>query len=255
MLTYSLQWVVGLLTLTFAVLALRISRPGVSPDPFFGSAWLLAGTTFLLHAASQLAQYAWGGLALAGGAGSAAMESYLRWSPTFNHTRTFVLLALFIALMALAGMRAPPGRGFQRAYGVALLAAMTLGVIVAADEGKLVESRHYLRVAGWDTVELIVVLSALFATLVTDKVDRYLWGALAANAFAVTLSIIWFVALSRVTDPLAWSPPAWQIAGYRVAVFVVMVALAARRLWLVRRGRVAEGLLGSRTKQYSPYAG
>ena len=254
MLTYALQWVVGILTLAFAVLAIGMARAKSPGNPSYAFAWRLVGVTFLLHAACQMAQYAWGGMALRGGAKSEWMTSYLLWAPAFNHSRTFVLAAMYVALMVLAIWRVPSGPVFMRAYLGGLVLALGCGILLGTAEGSLVESRHYLRVAGLDTLELVVALCALFASLVRDRVDRYLWGALAVKAFTVALSIIWFAVLSQINNPNVWSPAPWQIAGYRVVLSLVMVALAARCLWRARRGFPASGLIAGDSRQVPTFA-
>lgn len=243
MVTYTLQWLVALLTGAFAMLAFRIAKPGVVADPFYRSAWKLAGAAFLIESISITVQYIWGGLALWGGASSAEMASYLRWAPAMNHGRTFLSLALSVFLVVLASRSAPPGRWYWRAYFGVVLAMLGLGVVAGVAEGPLVEARHYLQVALWDTAELVVVLSTLFVLLLSDKVDRYLWGALATNGFSVALSIIWMAALSRTTNPLVWSPSPLQIVAYRIVLGSVMVALGLRRLALARGGGKVGGLI------------
>ncbi len=248
MVTYSLQWVTALLAGVFAGLALRIARPGNAPDPFYRSAWWLAGVTAMAEFACMAVQFVWGGLALRGGAESAAMASYLRWAPGLNHSRTFFSLALAGALVVLALRRVPPEHVFRRVYAASLVVAFAVGIGVGVAEGPLVEARHYLNVALWDTLELMVVLATLFAVLVMDRVDRYLWGALAVNGFSVALSIIWLATFSRVKDPNSWTPAPWQIAGYRAFLELAMVMFAARRMSLARRGVAAGGMIGSRTQ-------
>jgi hypothetical protein len=252
--TYTAQWLVAILTAAFAILALRLARPGVIADPFYRGAWKLAGLAFLVESGSLTVQYAWGGLALWGGAASAEMTSYLRWAPAMNHGRTFLSLALALFLVLLAARSAPPGRWYWRAYFLVVLAMLGLGLVAGAEEGSLVEARHYLRVALWDTAELVVVLSTLFVLLLSDKVDRYLWGALATNGFSVALSIIWMAALSRTTNPLVWSPSPLQIVGYRVVLGLVIVALAYRRLALARGGAPVGGLIAGPARLAPPSA-
>lgn len=254
MLTYAFQWVVALLTGAFAIMALRIASPGVVPDPFYRSAWKVAGVAFLVEFISIAVQAGWGGLALWGGAASSEMTSYLRWAPAMNHGRTFLSLALSLFLVVLAVRSAPPGRWYWRAYFVVVLAVLGLGVAAGAAEGSLVEARHYLRVALWDTAELVVVLATLFVLLLSDKVDRYLWGALATNGFSVALSIIWMAALSRTTNPLVWSPSPLQIVGYRIVLGLVIVALAYRRLALARAGATVGGLVAGPARVTQPSA-
>jgi hypothetical protein len=246
--TYTLQWVTALLAGVFAAMALRIARPRAAPDPFYRSAWWLAGVTAAAECGCMAVQFVWGGLALRGGAASAQMESYLRWAPSLNHSRTFLSLALAGALVALALRRDPPGQLFRRVHLALLAVAFGIGTAVGMAEGPLVEARHYLNVALWDTLELMVVLATLFAVLVTDKVDRYLWGALAVNGFSVALSIIWLATFSRIKDPYAWTPAPWQIAAYRAFLELAMVVFAAWRISLARRGLSASGMIGSRTQ-------
>lgn len=248
MATYTLQWVTAVLAGVFAVLALRIARPGTAPDPFYRGGWWLAGATAAAECACMAVQFVFGGLALHAGAESARMESYLHWAPSLNHSRTFLSLALAGGLVVLALRRVPPGPWFRRGYLALLCVAFGVGTAVGLAEGPLVETRHYLNVALWDTLELMVVLATLFAVLVTDKVDRYLWGALAVNGFSVALSIIWLATFSRVKDPNVWTPAPWQIAAYRAFLELAMVIFAARRVSMARRGVPVGGMIGNRAQ-------
>jgi arginine exporter protein ArgO len=165
------------------------------------------------------------------------------------------MLALAVMLGALAIRRNAPDRRFALvACGVVAL-GMMLGLGFGAAEGPFLGIRHYPSVARWDTIELVVFLCALFACLLADSTDRYLWGSLATYAFCVALSVVWFAALSRIDDPTAWSPSPWHVALYRVVLTSVMVALAARCLVLTRRGVRVEGLVQAEPRRAAMLAG
>lgn len=242
MLTYSLQWVVVVTTLVFALLAFRIASRLSSTEPFHAVGWRLTGWAFLFHFVGLAVQNLWGGLAMMEGAGSRSMVAYLRWAPALNHSRTFVLLAFCLTLVVFAVRAGPPGARFWPLYLASLALAALTGAGVGLLEGRLVEQRHYLSVAGWDTVELVAMLVALLSVLVADRVDRLLWGALAVYAFSVALSILWFTALSRTGLPGAWAPAAWHVAAYRAAIRGVVLVLAWRRLRLVLKGARVPGM-------------
>lgn len=245
MLTYSLQWLIAVFTMGFAAAALRVARGPAPLDAAYRYGWRLAGAAFAVHAASQAVQYAWGGAAMWGGR-AGVMEAYLRWAPAMNHSRTFLILAFVGALVLSAFRPVPEGGRLSWGYLGCLAAAFAAGGLVGHAEGSLIGGRHYLRVAGWDTVILVVMLAALFASLLRDRLDRFLWSALTTYASSVAISVIWFAALTQIDDPNVWSPAPWQIALYRAVFSLVMLLLAVRCLALARRGLPIRGLLGSR---------
>lgn len=234
MLTYWLQWVDVLCALAFALAALRIGRGAEGGRTHYGRAWHLTGAAFLLHAAVNLVQLVWGGIAIRGGASSGAMESYLRWAPAMNHGRTFLLLAFCGTLLVFCLRRPVPGKGFVRGCYAALGVATVAGGALGFMEGSLLMRRHFLAVAAWDTVELIALLAALLGLLLADRADRLLWGALATYAFSVALSILWFTALSRMGITGAWAPAPWTVAAYRAATMLVTLFFAVWRLRALR---------------------
>lgn len=202
----------------------------------------MTGAAFLLHSLCQVLQYAWGGVAMAAGGQSAVMAAYLRWAPALNHSRTFLLLGFCAALVVFAFQPAAPTSRFWAAYATLLLAAQGLGAGLGYLEGSLLVRRHFLAVASWDTIELMVLLGALLAVLKFDRADRLLWAALATYAFSVALSILWFTVLSRFGLPGEWTPSPAHMAGYRAATMAATFAFAFRRHQLARRRVEVPGL-------------
>jgi hypothetical protein len=230
LLTYGLQWVVALGSLGFAGAALWVAGNATSADPFHRAAWRMTGAAFLLHGVGQVIQYSWGGKAMLDGAASFAMISYLRWAPALNHSRTFLLLGFCAALVAFAVRKKLPDSTFWLTYSGTLLVAIGVGAVLGFNEGSLVVRRHFLSVAGWDTVELLVLLVALLAVLMADRIDRLLWAALATYAFSVALSILWFTVLSSFGAPGEWTPSPWHVAAYRAVAMFGTCAFALRRV-------------------------
>jgi hypothetical protein len=243
MLTYWLQWAIAACSFAFAVVAIRVYRATAAGSPVHAAAWKLSGIAFFAHALVQSVQYAWGGLAMWRTEAPGIMEAYLRWAPAMNHSRTSLLLFFCVALSVFAVRGTVAGPRYWPLYGAGLAGALLVGAVVGALEGPLLGSRHYGVVAGGDAVELVVLLGALLIAVTRDRLDRYLWGALAVYAFSVALSILWFAALSQIDTPGAWTPPPWVLAAYRAVARGAMAAFAIGRLRLARSGGAASGML------------
>lgn len=243
MFTMALQLLVTSLLLAFGVLGLAIARNDTFQKPFQRVFWALAGAAFVTHGTAQGVQNLWGLWAMVEGGSSATMGHYLRWVPAFNHSRTFLWLAFSGVMVWFARRSTLPGR---RAWGVALGAlgaGLAAGAALGFAEGTLVAESHYTRVALWDAFELVVMLGVLFVSLLSGRLDRYLWAGLAVFAVMVAINIVWYAAMSMIEDRRVWSPAPWLMSAFRIVPTSLMVALAVRRLQLARRGTRVEALL------------
>jgi hypothetical protein len=243
MVTMGLQLLVTALLLTFGLLSLVIAGRAPFQKPFHKVFWTLAGIAFVAHATLQATQNLWGSLALAAGGSSATMATYLRWVPAFNHSRTFLWLAFSAVVVWFARRGTLPGRRAWGATLAALAAGLLVGALLGYHEGSILARTHYTRVALLDAIELVIVLTVLFIALVSGRVDRHLWGALAVFATMVALNIVWYAAMSMIDDKRVWSPAPWMMNAYRVVPTAVMVAIGVRRLQLARRGVKVPSLL------------
>ncbi|HEX8674335.1 MAG TPA: hypothetical protein VF710_20720 [Longimicrobium sp.] len=243
MVSMGLQLLVTALLLSFGVLSLVIAGRAAFQKPFHQVFWKLAGGAFVTHGTLQATQNLWGSLAMAAGMSSATMATYLRWVPAFNHSRTFLWLAFSGVAVWLARRGTLPG---PRAWGgivVALACGLVVGALLGYHEGSILASTHYTRVALLDALELVILLVVLFVALVSGRVDRHLWGALAVFATMVALNIVWYAAMSMIDDKRVWTPAPWMMSAYRVVPTSVMVAIAVRRLQLAKRGVKVPSLL------------
>ncbi|HEU0016448.1 MAG TPA: hypothetical protein VFQ45_22400 [Longimicrobium sp.] len=244
-LTMGLQIAVSAAFFGFALCALGVFRRTEGGVPAHRAAWGLMAGAFLVHASDKLAMESFGTLAMARGNDSAVMEAYVLWYPLFNHSRTFMLLAVWGLLLFIA-LR--PGTRFDAAFyrraGVLLGAGLLVGVLAGLGENGAIAREHFSKVAQWDVVELLLLLSALFAALLTSAVDRMLWFCLAVYAFSLSLNTLWFAAFAALRDlPDTWSPKPWVVQGYRLALTVVMAWFAWQRLRQARRGARVPALL------------
>lgn len=244
MLTFTLQCVNSLVLLAAALLCLRVAAASPSGNAFHDTAWKVVGVAFLWHATCDALQNVFGGIAIHAGNKSATMATYIAWTPVMNHSRTFLLDGLAVGLLVLAFYRGVPDRRFWRIVMAVLAVGFAAGIALGVHEGPFVPDRHYSQVAIWDEIELIALLSALFALLLSNRGDRLLWGFLATYGLRLALGIFWFTVLAQKDQPGAWHPPAWTLAALRIGLGLVMVAAALRRLQLHRRGRTVHGMLG-----------
>lgn len=243
MLTLIFQWATLLAFLVFGVLALLIGVRDQRAPAEQRMAWSLSGVAFTLHGTNAALQVGFGTWAYVAGAQTPVYDAYVKYQGLFNHSRTFALLAFAIALMVLSRQAALPRRFLPLAT-VAILASTAVGALAGVAEGGFLPSRHFVAVALWDVAELLVILAALFALLLSSRADRLLWFALCVYAFSLALNVVWFAALSRWGVPGEWAPRPWHAQFYRFLLTSLMVALAVRRLMLWRQGKSPPGLLG-----------
>lgn len=242
MLTLGAQWAISLCLLAFGLAAFRVAREMVPGPVAFRWAWAVTGTTFFMQGANKLTQDAFATYAFISGPDSRAWNSYLWWTPLLNHSRTFLLVgycaSVSIYLLSRRNAENPPG---PRTVFRVLLGAMLLGAAVGWQEDAFSGLTHYTAVAIWDIVELLSMLALLLVGLHTGKMERGLWGCLSINAFILTLSVLWFAALSRIDVAGEWAPRPWHIQVTKAALYCVMTAVALRQLRRIRSGERLQG--------------
>lgn len=242
MYTILFQILLTLLLLAFGVMGVLIARySSVGPVP--RGAWLLTGVTFLLYSLSNVLQDVGGTWAYLAGAGTPVFDAYMRYTPAANHSRTFEIFAFCLAMLGytmVPGLRTAKG---MRLLMGAITAGLVLGGFYGWLEGAFSLQSHYTTVAMLDVVELILLLSTLFAMLVNNTADRLLWFALGAHSFSVALNILWMLGLRSVG--VGWAPAPITMAIYRAVLAAVVVSIAVTRLRRARRGIPVPGLLES----------
>ncbi|HYW05762.1 MAG TPA: hypothetical protein VE913_02335, partial [Longimicrobium sp.] len=231
--TLVLQLVLTLLLLAFGVAALLISRHPSVATPARGT-WFLTGVTFLAYSVSHVAQNVAGTWAFVAGKGTRVWDTYLQYAPVANHSRTFEMFAFCLAMLVytlVPRMRAPAG---MRILVFGIVAGLFVGGYYGWLEGGFSRQTHYTAVAVLDVVELLLLLSTLFAMLVNNTADRLLWFALGAHSFSVALNILWMLGLRSVG--VGWAPAPVTMAAYRAVLAAVVVSIAVTRLRRARLG-------------------
>lgn len=241
MLTLTLQCVSALLLLAFGGVALSISRwIGVlTPDRRAG--WLVTGLGFALLGVSAAAQNAVAVAAFASGEGTAAYDAYLRWAPALNHSRVFAGTALALVLAATAWSGRLPARRFRTATAAGVLAAMLLGGVAGWMEGGFEMQRHGAATAVGYTIEMLAFATVLLASASRGTFDLFLFAALMLYALKIAVGVPLWSGMSLAEAVAGPAPAPWLLQVQSVLFGAVMLAVAALRLALLRRGvRVAE---------------
>jgi hypothetical protein len=242
MLTFVLQVLNTTILLASALLCLRAGRIA-SANPYHRAAWRLTGAGFVVHAADLLVQHVFGGIALAAGPDSAAMNAYSEWIPVLNHSRTFLLYGVMLGLLLLAVYRPEPDVRFWRAAVALVALGFLAGVAVGIVEGRFTEAGHYSAVAVWDVAELLLLMATLFTLLLTSRADRALWGLLSAYGISLALGAFSFSLLALIDVEGAWhQKPSWMQAQ-RIVFHLMMLGFAAWRVAVGRRGRRVPAML------------
>lgn len=235
MVTFTIQTFGNLLLLAAALLSLRVARRPAS-DPYHHAAWVLVAAGFVLHATLLVGQNAFGLVALLGGARSEAMAAYLRWLPAMNHSRTFLLVGVLLSLGHLSVYRGVPDRRFAWASAVTVAVLLAVGIGVGVREGRFTPDTHYTAVAIWDVMELLSLMGALFALLLSERADRALWLMLAMYGSTLALGTFWFAIMAWIGNPQVWQPPIWSVHAQRIFFHGLM---AGAVLWRLRDERTA----------------
>jgi hypothetical protein len=252
-LTFDLQLANAALLLTSALLCLAASRIAM-PNPFHRAAWRLTGATFTVHALHLSLQHLFGGLGLSAGEHSATMAAYYRWTPVFDHGRTFLLYGLFLGLVLLSVYRREPDRGFWRAAAALVAGGFAVGSALGLAEGPFSIGGHFFAVSLWDVVELLLLMAALFALLLTSRADRALWALLSAYGVTLALGVFSFSALTQFGLPNTWHPAPWTLQAERLVFHTLMVLAALWRVRAGRRGRPVPAMLERRVRPVTTLA-
>lgn len=247
MITIALQLAWAVLTLAYGALAWGVAR---HPARAFASparqrGWWAAGVGFTLLGASSVFFNSWAAYAFAQGPGSAAWEGILRWTRVGSFGRAGLVFAVALAL-ALAAHRAAISPRRYRAlgwglYGAALLGGGAWGWAAGEVVGR--GGAHFGDIALLCAAEAILLMAVLAYALHRDSMDRYLWLSVCIYTVTLVLNVVWFTAMAWIDQPGAWSPLRYGLHLYTIAAKLLMIGAVARKLALVRRGRLAPDVL------------
>lgn len=239
--------------LAFAVLTLLSARRISGAQPAHRYLWVLTGWSFLIQGSNSAFHDVFSIYAFVQGPGSRAMEALLVWHRILNHSRTFLLVA-FCAVTCVALVRCrrgvpPPS---LRASLAVVVAGMGAGGLLGWNEAAFSYLTHFTAVASWDAVELLSMMAVLLVGLSTGLMDRTMWTCLAITAFALALSTVWFVFLSRTGLVGEWAPKAFHIHWTKAALYVVMNVLVVREMRRLGPGRPLRGFYDTRHVSAAP---
>jgi hypothetical protein len=232
MLTLILSTVVVVLKMVFVGIAAAIVLRSHGDRSLAMIAWRWALGAFLASGISGVVQDIWAHMAIAGGAGSAAWDSYMEWMPAMNYSRFTVMVGAGVALAALPFL---PVRARHISWTTILLMSTALllpGVMAGLNEGVFVNERHVTNLAIWQVAETIVLLAALFSAVIRKSMDSWLWLCLCVYAIRQAGNALIWAASTTVEG--SWHPPFWSGPALGVATWSIMIGLAVRRLWLAR---------------------
>jgi hypothetical protein len=238
----ALQTAVALLGFLFGVQALGVTRALSGTRAAHHAAWELTAVGFLVAGVSSVVWSAFAVWAVAAGPGSAAWNGSVTWMPVGNYGRSVAkaMLALLLCCIPwLAGLT-PRARG-AASLG-SLLAMFAAGGVYGYLEGPLRSGTHFSIYAVFQTAELILLLAALFIAVLQSSMDRWLWAILAIYGVRQALNALSVSALAWLGIPGRWalSPMVVHLMG--VASYLMMMALAHRRLQLARRRVAVPGM-------------
>lgn len=239
-----LQWLVTVLFFLFGGVCIAVGRGLATTWSTNRKAWLLTGIAFALYGVNRLVQNSVGSWAYFAGPGTPIYDFYLSLAPVANHSRSFAVMAYLGSLLLLVTWARADRPRFVHAATVVLLLSMVLGGLFGWMEGSLLEQVHYSAVAVLNVIQLVLILSMLLVALMADAFDRLLWSSLSAYALSLALGSLWFAVLAGTG--FWWTPAPWHMHAYRTVIYLLMVACAARRLVLLRRGARVPGLAGGR---------
>lgn len=245
--TLTAQSAITVCLLAFAVLMLLTARRIPGAQPVHRYLWALTGWSFLIQASNSAFHDAFSIYAFTQGPGSEAWESLLAWHPVLNHSRTLLLVAYCgvtcVTLILCRRGRQPPA--LHRSVAI-VVAGMGVGALLGWNEAAFSYLTHFTAVASWDAVELLSMMAVLLVGLSTGLIDRTLWTCLAITAFALALSTVWFVFLSRTGLVGEWAPKAFHIHWAKAVLYVGMNALVVREMRRLGPGRPLRGFYDAR---------
>jgi hypothetical protein len=240
--TLSSQAAITACLLLFAVLALRTGRQISGAQPVHRYLWVFTGWTFLIQGTNSAFHDAFSIYAFKQGAGSWSWDALLLWHPPLNHSRTFLLVAYCgVACFALLrGHKGLPLPSLRRSLAIAV-AGMAAGGLLGMNEAAFSYLTHFTAVASWDAVELLSMMTVLLVGLSTGLMDRAMWACLGITAFALALSTVWFIFLSRSGMAGEWTPRAIHIQWTKVVLYLMMNAIVVIQHRRLTRGRSLRG--------------
>lgn len=238
------QLVMSLAALAFGCTALLIGRASAGRANRFAYAWTFTGCAILLQHAISLFHHVFALVAFLQGPESAAWAAVVRWNPILNHSRSFLLTAFALVLaLVLYRFRGSSDQPPRRVPLAALAAGMVLGGVVGWQEPAFTRATHYSAVAVYDVVEMLAFMGLLIVGIISGRMDRWLWSALALNAFTTALSVLLFAAIARFDVVGEWSPSPLTIQGLKAALGLVILGIALQHLRGLRRGDPVRGLI------------
>jgi hypothetical protein len=239
MLTLTLSTISAGLKMVFVGIAAAIVSRCRQDRSTAMTAWRWALGAFLLSGLSGVFQAVWGLMAVAGGAGSAVWDAYMEWMPAMNYSRYTVMVGCGFALAALPFL---PARARDISFTTICLVStllILLGIAAGLIEGPYVNQRHATNLAIWQVVETVALLAALFAAVVRQAMDSWLWLCLCVYAIRQAANALIWAASTTTGEDGAWHAPLWMSAAVGVTMWSIMIGLAVRRLWLAKQNRPA----------------
>jgi len=243
MVTLFLQYLVGFLALAFGVLALKVGASARGFPDLQQRAWILTGLAFTLGGLDKVLVDSWAVAAFFSGKGTPVYDSYLVAATVGNHSRIVLKLSYGVILACFAAFRGVPARRFYAlAFGVFALSLLAGGML-GWMEGRLEPGRHFPLIASSETVEMMVLLAALFVALLNSAVDRLLWASIAVYAVRQALNAIWWSAMTWFGTGSTWVPSSRWLMVQACVAYTIMLVLAVRCLQAARRGGRVPALL------------
>jgi hypothetical protein len=238
-LVLSIQGAQALLTLAFGAAALRVcARPS---DGGRSCAWYLAGVTFATSGALATLLNVVAVAGVAAGPRSSAYALSVRLQPPGNDGRGFAVLGFAVAFALLCAGRG--GALTRRRVAAWVGIPLAVGVVVGAIEGAFQIDKQYTMLSVVSGATVVVLFAALYAALVRNSVDWYLWIALALYSVREALNSIIEAARAAGYISKEWMPDQASILWLGAASMVVMLACTLLRLGVLRTGREPPALL------------
>lgn len=213
-------------------------------EPRHRRAWRLYAATALASGITIVAQNTFGGAALLAGAGSPTWETYLAWGPGMNYGRGLFWYVFAVLLLVHGHPRGQEARVLRQTNVWLLLgAAFALGLVGGFVEGPYT-TRHEGHYAILNHGLLVLMMAGLAAAVASDGMDRLLALTVAANIAVIPLFSTWLWWRAHGVGGASY-PSSLNIQTYYAVFWLASLAIAARRLWLARRGVPVPGLVAS----------
>lgn len=238
----ALQTAVALMGFLFGVQALGVFHALPGARPAHRAAWELTAIGFLVAGVSSVVWSVFAVWAVVAGEGSAAWNGSVTWMPVGNYGRSLVKAMLALILCCIPWLAGLTPRARRAASLGSLLAMFAAGGVYGYLEGPLRSGTHFSIYAVFQTAELILLLVALFLAVVQSTMDRWLWAILAIYGVRQALSALSVSALAWLGFPGRWALNPMVVHLMGVASYLMIMALAHRRLQLARRGVAVPGM-------------